>query len=344
MSEIDRIKAELLRTPAKWLVTGVAGFIGSNLAETLIEMDQQVIGLDNFSTGHRHNLESVERTVGGKRWTNFNFKEGDIRSLDDCRLACKDVDYVLHQAALGSVPRSIDDPISTHRSNVDGFLNMIIAAKEAGVKRFVYASSSSVYGDSEQLPRTEEVIGNSLSPYATSKLVNELYAGVFARVYGMETVGLRYFNVYGKRQDPKGAYAAVIPRWTHALLNFQPPVINGDGETSRDFCYVRDVIKANVLAAVCGNPESVNRVYNIAFGERTTLNELFKLIRSALAAYIPEVMKISAHYGPFRRGDVRHSLADTGQANRLIGFVPEYSIREGIEETMKWYVRDLRRE
>lgn len=340
MSRIDQLKDELRVQPKKWLVTGVAGFIGSNLLEALLDLNQTVVGLDNFSTGYRHNLENVERIIGKDGWKNFIFHEGDIRNLDDCGKACLGVDYVLHQAALGSVPRSIDDPISTNQSNVDGFLSMLVAAREAGVKRFVYASSSSVYGDSAQLPKTEDNIGNSLSPYATSKMINELYAGVFARVYGIEAIGLRYFNVFGKRQDPKGAYAAVIPRWTHALLNLQSPVINGDGETSRDFCYIKDVIHANILAALSDNAESVNKAYNVAFGQRTTLNELLGLIKSALLGHIPEIERINPEYGPFRQGDVRHSLADIGRASELIGYAPQYVIGKGIEETMEWYVNE----
>ena len=257
MSIFDKSKAELAKEPKKWLVTGVAGFIGSNLLEALLELDQPVIGMDNFITGHPHNLEDVKSTVGPEKWSKFEFVQGDIRNPEDCRRACSGVDYVLHQAALGSVPRSIDNPIRTNDCNVDGFLQMLAAAMQAHVKRFVFASSSSVYGDNEKLPKVEDEIGSSLSPYAASKLINEIYAGVFSRVYDLNWIGLRYFNVFGKRQDPKGAYAAVIPCWINALINRKTPVINGDGETSRDFCYIKNVVQANILAALSDSPEAL---------------------------------------------------------------------------------------
>ncbi len=342
MTHFDRIRAELGANPRKWLVTGVAGFIGSNLLEALLELNQFVVGMDNFSTGYRHNLHDVREMVGEEKWSNFVFHEGDIRNIDDCRKACRGADYVLHQAALGSVPRSIDDPVATNASNVDGFLNMLVAAGEANVKRFVYASSSAVYGDSPHLPKVEDRIGNSLSPYATSKLINELYADVFARVYECKWVGLRYFNVFGKRQDPKGAYAAVIPRWIDSLLNFHKPVINGDGETSRDFCYIKDVVQANILAALSDSGDSANKAYNVAVGDRTTLNELMGLIKASLVRHIPEVAAIDPEYGPFRKGDVRHSLADISRARDLLGYSPKYNVGGGIEESIDWYIADSR--
>ncbi len=341
MTQIDLIGAELRTKPKKWLLTGVAGFIGSNLLEALLGLEQQVVGLDNFSTGYRHNLQNVREIVGEERWSNFLFHEGDIQNLEDCQRACIGADYVLHQAALGSVPRSIDDPIATNRANVDGFLNMLVSALKAGTKRFVYASSSSVYGDSNELPKVEDRVGNALSPYATSKLINELYAGVFTRVYGLEWIGLRYFNVFGKRQDPQGAYAAVIPRWIDTLLNFQKPVINGDGETSRDFCYIRDVVQANILAALSDSPQGVNKAYNIAVGDRTTLNQLMEMIKTSLSRRIPEIAGIDPGYGPFRKGDVRHTQADISRARDLLGYVPEYAISRGIEESIEWYIADF---
>ncbi len=338
MTRIDQIRAELRKEPKKWLITGVAGFIGSNLLEALLELDQVVVGLDNFFTGYPHNLEDVERTVGPEKWGRFKFYEGDIRNIEDCRRACSGVDYVLHEAALGSVPRSIEDPITTNMANVDGFLNMLVAAMGAHVKRFVFASSSSVYGDSERMPKVEDEIGATLSPYAASKLINEIYASVFSRVYGFGWIGLRYFNVFGKRQDPNGAYAAVIPHWVDALLSLSTPVINGDGETSRDFCYIKDVVQANILAAVSDSPEALNKVYNVAYGDRTTLNQLFEMIKTSLCSHIPEIAKINAEYGPFRKGDVRHSLADISLAARMLGYAPVYRVGKGMEETIDWYV------
>lgn len=337
VKSMEELKSELAKEPRKWLITGAAGFIGSNLVEELLGMEQIVVGFDNFSTGHQHNLDDVHRVIGEKRWGNFTFLNADARRLDDCRAACGGVDYVLHQAALGSVPRSIDDPITTSQSNVDGFLNMLVAAMDAGAKRFVFASSSSVYGDSERMPKVEDTIGAPLSPYAATKLINEIYAGVFSRVYDFKWIGLRYFNVYGKRQDPEGAYAAVIPRWVDALMSLEIPVINGDGETSRDFCYIKDVVRANILAATSADGPSVNRTYNIACGDRTSLNQLYQLIRDHLARRIPEVESIEPEYGPFRKGDVRHSLADISLAGDLLGYRPVYKVEKGIGETIEWY-------
>ena len=341
MNGFDSVRARLLKKPVKWLLTGVAGFIGSNLLEALLELDQFVVGLDNFFTGYQHNLEDVRRRVGA-RWDRFQFIEGDIRNLDDCRGACAGVDYILHQAALGSVPRSIDDPVTTNTCNVDGFLNMLVAAMEARVKRFVFASSSSVYGDSEKLPKTEDEIGAALSPYAASKLIDEIYAGVFTKVYDFSWIGLRYFNVFGKRQDPDGAYAAVIPRWIDTLIKGGSPVINGDGETSRDFCYIKDVIQANILAAASENPESAGKAYNVACGHRTTLNSLMGVIKESLRSSHPGVERIEPVYGPFRKGDVRHSLADVSRARELLGFEPAYTVGKGMEESIEWYVQNAR--
>ena len=338
VSRFDGIREQLVRNPQKWLVTGVAGFIGSNLLEALLQLDQSVVGMDNFFTGYPHNLEDVERAVGPGKWSRFQFIDGDIRNAEDCLKACSGVDYILHQAALGSVPRSIDDPVTTNSCNVSGFLQMLVAGKEAGAKSFVFASSSSVYGDSARLPKVEDEIGEMLSPYAASKLMDEIYAGVFSKVYDFRWIGLRYFNVFGRRQDPKGAYAAVIPRWIDALIDGQTPVINGDGETSRDFCYISNVVQANILAATCDGPEALNRVYNIAYGQRTTLNELFMLIKSSLSSIVPEVEGIVPEYGPMRKGDVRHSLADISRAVELLGYAPRYSVGMGMEETMQWYV------
>nr|WP_197986322.1 MULTISPECIES: SDR family oxidoreductase [unclassified Massilia] len=323
-----------------WLVTGAAGFIGSNLVEALLKLGQRVTGLDNFATGHRHNLDQVKESVTDEAWMKFNFIEGDIRVPADCAQACASVDFVLHQAALGSVSRSIDNPITTNEVNVTGFLNMLVAARDAKVKRFVYAASSSTYGDHPALPKVEDVIGNPLSPYAVTKYVNELYANVFGRTYGMESVGLRYFNVFGPRQDPHGAYAAVIPQWVAALIKDQPLRINGDGETSRDFCYIDNVVQANLLAALAA-PEAANQVYNVALNERTSLNQLYAMMRDLLRARFPHVDAHQPQYGDFRRGDVRHSQADIGKAATLLGYAPTHRIGEGLREAMDWYVHDL---
>lgn len=338
MLPIDSVKEQLKFHPQKWLITGVAGFIGSNLLEELLNLGQVVVGLDNFSTGKPENLEDVKEAVGSDNWKRFTFLESDIRNLEDCHKACEGVNYVLHQAALGSVPRSIDDPITTNQSNIDGFLNMLIAARDARVKRFVYAASSSTYGDHPDLPKIEDRIGRPLSPYAVTKYVNELYADVFARTYGVETIGLRYFNIFGKRQDPDGTYAAVIPKWIGALLNGQRPTINGDGETSRDFCYIDNAVQANLLAATSDNSESVNKVYNIAFGERTTLKQLCRMIKKNLLDVDPDIAGLEPYYGPFRAGDVQHSLADISRAKELLNYDPQYSVAQGMKEAVKWYV------
>jgi UDP-N-acetylglucosamine 4-epimerase len=336
MTQYQQLLQTLPVTPKTWLVTGVAGFIGSNLLEALLKLDQRVVGLDNFATGHQHNLVEVQRQVTPAQWANFQFIQGDIRNLEDCQQTCAGVDYVLHQAALGSVPRSLADPITTNETNITGFLNMLVAARDANVKSFTYAASSSTYGDHPALPKAEENIGNPLSPYAVTKLVNELYANVFARSYGFETIGLRYFNVFGPRQDPNGAYAAVIPKWTSALLKSEPVYINGDGETSRDFCYVANAVQANLLAATTTLREAHNQVYNVAVGDRTTLNNLFFQLRDSLKAYgVSE--KVQPVYREFRSGDVRHSQADIGKARTQLGYEPQYNINSGIIVTTSWH-------
>lgn len=329
------VQASLAAQPQTWLVTGVAGFIGSNLLETLLKLGQKVVGLDNFSTGHRHNLEGVQRAVSPEQWQRFRLLEGDITCLEDCQAAVKGVDYVLHQAALGSVPRSLNDPIATNRANIDGFLNMLVAARDGGVKSFTYAASSSTYGDHPALPKVEEVIGKPLSPYAVTKYVNELYAEVFARSYGFACVGLRYFNVFGRRQDPNGAYAAVIPKWVSALLRDEPVFINGDGETSRDFCYIDNAVQANLLAAVAGEAAK-NAVYNVAVGDRTSLSELFELIRSGLEARLGSSLP-APQYREFRAGDVRHSQADISKARAQLGYAPTHTVAQGVAESLDWY-------
>ncbi|WP_274599881.1 NAD-dependent epimerase/dehydratase family protein [Chromatium okenii] len=333
--------AELVATPRTWLVTGVAGFIGSNLLETLLKLDQSVVGLDNFATGYRRNLDQVQQAVTPAQWMRFRLIVGDICCLDDCRNACLGVDYVLHHAALGSVPRSLEDPIGTNAANIDGFLNMLVSARDARVQRFVYAASSSTYGDHPGLPKVEDEIGKPLSPYAVTKLVNEQYADVFARAYGFQTIGLRYFNIFGARQDPNGAYAAVIPKWTAAMIHNEPLWINGDGETSRDFCYIANTVQANVLAATVTQAEALNQIYNVAVGERTTLNELFTAIRTALAPRFPHLLEYKANYQDFRAGDVRHSLADISKAQTLLGYVPSHRISAGLIEAMDWYIKNL---
>ncbi len=321
----------------RWLVTGAAGFIGSHLLETLLASGQDVVGLDNFATGHRSNLESVRAAVGEEAWRRHRFIEADIVDPGACAEACAGVDYVLHQAALGSVPRSIADPQATHAANATGFLNMLVAARDAKVSRFVYAASSSTYGDHPALPKVEDVIGRPLSPYAVTKYLNELYADVFGRCYGMASIGLRYFNVFGARQDPEGPYAAVIPRWARAMLAGEPCVINGDGETSRDFCYVANAVQANLRAALAENLTALNEVYNVAVGGRTTLNELHGLLGEALQSS-GEVTKVEPpEYRDFRAGDVRHSQADIGKAQRLLGYSPTHGVRAGLAEAVKWY-------
>ena len=339
MADYSEVLEDLRQSPKKWLVTGCAGFIGSNLIEHLLKANQVVIGLDNFATGYQKNLDEVEREVSEAQWSNFSFIEGDIRHLEDCQRAVEGVDYVLHQAALGSVPRSIADPILTNSSNITGFLNMLVAAKEASVINFVYAASSSTYGDHPALPKVENAIGNPLSPYAVTKYVNELYADVLKRTYDFDSVGLRYFNVFGKRQDPDGAYAAVIPKWTSAMFHNTDVYVNGDGETSRDFCFIENAVQANILAAVA-NEEGKNQVYNVALGDRTTLNILFDSLQSALLSNGVSYTK-SPIYRNFRAGDVRHSQADISKATNLLGYKPEYRIQAGIAKAMQWYVKQL---
>jgi UDP-N-acetylglucosamine 4-epimerase len=385
MTRFDQVQTELRQNPQTWMVTGVAGFIGSHLLETLLKLNQRVVGLDNFATGYQHNLDEVQALVTSKQWANFNFIQGDIRQLADCQRSMTwhaplgsyqdgrpldsdalSVDHVLHQAALGSVPRSLVDPIANNETNITGFLNVLVTARDAKVKSFTYAASSSTYGDHPGLPKVEENIGKPLSPYAVTKYVNELYADVFARSYGFNTIGLRYFNVFGPRQDPDGAYAAVIPKWTAALLKGEPVYINGDGETSRDFCYVANAVQANILAATAGDRHyekrsdaaiqpsivipreellsSLNQVYNIAVGDRTTLNNLFYLLRDNLARQpvitIEARQSISAQepqYREFRIGDVRHSQADVKKAQQLLGYAPTNSLSSGIERSMPWF-------
>ena len=328
----------LLAQPARWLVTGSAGFIGSHLVETLLQLGHTVIGLDTFATGHRRNLDAVRSLVTPEQWLRHCFIEADIRDADACREACRSVDFVLHQAALGSVPRSLAHPLATNATNVDGFLNMLVAARDAGVKRFVYAASSSTYGDHEALPKVEDRIGRPLSPYAVTKLINELYAEVFARCYAFPSIGLRYFNVFGARQDPEGAYAAVIPRWTRGMLLGGQVMINGDGETSRDFCFVDNAVQANLLAATTDDPAAVNQVYNVAVDDRTSLNRLFEILRDSLAECRPEVRSLRPTYGDFRPGDVRHSQADITKARRLLHYAPSHRLEEGVRASMAWYV------
>ena len=338
MTAYETLLATLPSQPKTWLVTGVAGFIGSNLLETLLKLNQRVVGLDNFATGHQHNLDEVQSLVSSEQWANFRFIRGDIRQLSDCQAACEGVDYVLHQAALGSVPRSLEDPITTNGTNIDGFLNMLVAARDAQVKRFVYAASSSTYGDHPALPKIEENIGKPLSPYAVTKYVNELYADVFARAYGFNTIGLRYFNIFGKRQDPNGAYAAVIPKWIASMIKHEPVYINGDGETSRDFCYIDNAVQANLLAATTENTDATNQVYNVAVGDRTTLNELFWHLHENLLPQFAHLQEFEPTYRDFRAGDVRHSLADVGKSARLLGYAPSHRIGEGLTVAMQWYL------
>ena len=358
MTAYDQLQTRLATEPHTWLITGVAGFIGSNLLETLLTLNQRVVGLDNFATGHQRNLDEVQTLVTPAQWASFNFIKGDIREQADCQQACQGVDYVLHQAALGSVPRSLEDPITTNSANITGFLNMLVAARDAKVKSFTYAASSSTYGDHPGLPKVEDVIGKPLSPYAVTKYVNELYADVFASCYGLNTIGLRYFNVFGPRQDPNGAYAAVIPKWTAALLAGDAVYINGDGETSRDFCFIANAVQANLLAAtvsenfvsrnsvipakagIQSDESSTVQVYNVAVGDRTTLNTLFALLRDNLAAHgvCADTQPI---YRDFRAGDVRHSLADINKARDRLGYKPSHRIEEGLKEAISWYIRAI---
>lgn len=336
MTRYEQLVTDLLKEPKTWLVTGVAGFIGSNLLETLLKLDQRVIGLDNFNTGYQRNFDEVQGLVTPAQWSNFCFIQGDIRELKDCRKACDGVDHVLHQAALGSVPRSLSDPIATNETNISGFLNMLVAARDAEVKSFTYAASSSTYGDHPALPKVEENIGKPLSPYAVTKYVNEIYADVFARGYGFASIGLRYFNVFGPRQDPTGAYAAVIPKWMAALLKSEPVYINGDGETSRDFCFVANAVQANLLAAYASGL-AVGQVYNVAAGDRTTLNQLFAYLRDALFSEGSN-FAVQPIYRGFRAGDVRHSQADISKAQQFLGYKPTHRIVDGVQFATNWYV------
>jgi UDP-N-acetylglucosamine 4-epimerase len=336
----EQVQKELRATPRAWLVTGCAGFIGSNLIETLLDLDQTVVGLDNFSTGYQHNLDEVQVTVAPEQWARFTFIEGDIRDPAVCAHAATGVDFVLHQAALGSVPRSIKDPVTTNAVNISGFLNMLVAARDAQVASFVYAASSSTYGDHPDLPKVEDKIGKPLSPYAVTKYVNELYADVFARSYGFGSVGLRYFNVFGKRQDPDGAYAAVIPKWIAAMIRGDEVVVNGDGETSRDFCFVENAVQANILAAMA-HPDGMNQVYNVAVSDRTSLNDLFAHLASTLGQHGVQYDMTPA-YRDFREGDVRHSQADISKAKKLLGYEPLHNILQGLEVAMPWYTQFLR--
>ena len=341
MNQYQQVCDKLKTAPKTWLVTGVAGFIGSNLLETLLKLNQTVVGLDNFATGHQHNLDEVHSLVTAEQWAKFSFIEGDIRQFADCQKACAGVDYVLHEAALGSVPRSIADPITTNETNIIGFLNMLTAARDAGVASFTYAASSSTYGDHPALPKVEENIGKPLSPYAVTKYVNELYADVFAKTYGFKTIGLRYFNVFGQRQDPKGAYAAVIPKWTSSMIAGEDVFINGDGETSRDFCFIQNVVQANILAATTQSDEAKNQVYNVALGDRTTLNELYSAIQAALATNDVNFERDPV-YREFRAGDVRHSQASIAKIEQHLGYAPQFKIDEGIQLAMRWYVNNLK--
>ncbi|MCG2573543.1 NAD-dependent epimerase/dehydratase family protein [Acinetobacter sp. ME22] len=340
MSQYQQCCEQLQQQPKTWLITGVAGFIGSNLLEKLLLLGQRVVGLDNFSTGFQHNLDEVQATVSAEQWQNFKFIQGDICNLEDCQTACAGVDYVLHQAALGSVPRSIENPIATNASNISGFVNMLVAAKEAQVKNFVYAASSSTYGDHPALPKQEDIIGNPLSPYAVTKYVNELYASVFQRCYGFNSIGLRYFNIFGKRQTPDGAYAAVIPKWTAAMIQGDTVFINGDGSTSRDFNYIANAVQANLLAATTENTAALNQIYNVAVGGRTDLNQLFNMLTETLAKNAVNYTQ-AAVYRDFRAGDVRHSQADISKIQTLLGYQPQFNIAQGIEQAMPWYVQHL---
>ncbi|OXL20536.1 NAD-dependent epimerase/dehydratase family protein [Psychrobacter sp. DAB_AL32B] len=332
----QQVTEALVNKPKTWLITGVAGFIGSNLLESLLLLNQKIIGLDNFATGFRHNLDEVQSVVTAKQWQRFKFMEGDIRNLADCETACIGVDYVLHQAALGSVPRSIADPINTNDTNISGFLNMLVAAREAKVASFTYAASSSTYGDHPALPKVEDAIGKPLSPYAVTKYVNELYAEVFARTYDFHTIGLRYFNIFGKRQTPDGAYAAVIPKWTAAMIQGEKVYINGDGDTSRDFNFIENAVQANILAATA-NDDVKNQVYNVAVGGRTTLNTLFNALKDSLHTNGVDYSQAPI-YRDFREGDVRHSQADISKIKNALGYDSKFDIVQGIRKAMPWYV------
>ena len=346
MTKFEHLQEYLTNNQKTRLVTGVAGFIGSNLLEKLLILNQKVVGLDSFDTGYQHNidqaLQDVQNTTGKDLSNNFYFINGDIRNSRDCNQACDGVDYVLHQAALGSVPRSIEDPLGTNEANIDGFINMLVASRDAKVKRFVYAASSSSYGDNTDLPKIENIIGNPLSPYAVSKLVNELYASVFAKNYDFKTIGLRYFNIFGKRQDPNGAYAAVIPRWIASVLNNEDVYINGDGETSRDFCYIDNAVQSNILAAMTENNEAIDQVYNVALNDRTSLNDLHRMIEDKIIQRVQDIEKKEPIYRDFRPGDVRHSQASVDKAYKLLEYRPKYKISDGLDETIDWYINSLK--
>lgn len=335
----QQVTEALVNEPKVWLITGVAGFIGSNLLESLLLLNQKVVGLDNFATGFQHNLDEVQSVVTAEQWQRFNFMEGDIRNLADCQTACADVDYILHQAGLGSVPRSIADPINTNETNISGFLNMLVAARDAKVASFTYAASSSTYGDHPALPKVEEAIGKPLSPYAVTKYVNELYAEVFARTYGFHTIGLRYFNIFGKRQTPDGAYAAVIPKWTAAMIQGDDVYINGDGDTSRDFNFIENAVQANILAATADD-DAKNQVYNVAVGGRTTLNTLFTALKDHLSINGVDYSQAPI-YRDFREGDVRHSQADISKIQSALGYDPQFDVVQGVKKAMPWYVTFL---
>jgi UDP-N-acetylglucosamine 4-epimerase len=346
----NSLKEHLVDNQYKWLITGVSGFIGSNLLESLLKLNQNVRGLDNFVTGKKENLEEVKKLVSQDQWKNFDFVEGDICNLQECYNVTNGIDFVLHQAALGSVPRSIESPIISNKVNIEGFLNMMVASRDNGIKSFVYAASSSTYGDSKELPKVEHNIGKPMSTYAVTKLVNEIYADVFKRNYDFNSIGLRYFNVFGKRQDPQGDYAAVIPKWISALINNETVYINGDGETSRDFCYVENVVQANIIASSISsikisnldNPEdSMNQIYNIAVGEKTTLTELYSLLRKSLSIKFPHIERAEPQYRDFRQGDVKHSLANISKASNLLGYKPSHRIKDGLKEALEWYTKNL---
>jgi len=346
MTKYEQLQEHLKDNQSTWLVTGVAGFIGSNLLEKLLILNQKVVGLDNFDTGHQYNIdqaiEDANKNTGKDLSNNFKFINGDIRKLQPCQQACNGVDYVLHQAALGSVPRSIEDPINTNRANIDGFLNMLVASKDANVKRFVYAASSSTYGDHPNMPKFENKVGNPLSPYAVTKVVNELYASVFAKTYGFKTIGLRYFNIFGKRQDPNGAYAAVIPKWVAAILNKGEVYINGDGETSRDFCHIDNTLQINLLAATTDNDDATDQVYNVALNDITSLNKLYQMIEERIIQRKQGLEQKKPIYRDFRVGDVRYSQANIDKAKELLGYQPKYMISEGLDEAIDWYIDNLK--
>jgi len=345
MTKYQELEEHLENNQYTWLITGVAGFIGSNLLEKLLLLNQKVVGLDNFETGYQNNIdqaiEDANKFKGKDLRGNFLFINGDIRDLEDCKKSCNGVDYVLHQAALGSVPRSIENPIASNRANIDGFLNMLVAARDAKVQRFVYAASSSTYGDHPNLPKVEDKIGNPLSPYAVTKVVNELYASVFAKTYGFKTIGLRYFNIFGKRQDPNGAYAAVIPKWVAALIHKQNVYINGDGKTSRDFCYIDNAVQMNLLAATTNNKEAIDQIYNVALNDRTSLNKLYSLIEDRLTARIHNLVRKDPIFRDFRAGDVRHSQANIEKSKKLLGYQPTHKIESGLDEAMSWYIDNI---